>query len=164
MIDKISFVSSVATLILFVLYFIGRIWVINKNSLLLFENFELDYQHDSTVEYKNLYDIGGNELITISSQQGFNWLKVYEIEYKENKMYLTRKKLAMTHKLLNINEKLYIKIDVPCGRPRYWVEYERFDYIRGRFYIGFDGRFGGLHAGNFKNRKTLKSYFYYICK
>lgn len=167
MIEWISYLSSIATLILFILYFIGRIWVINKNKKLLFENFELEYTESADkVERKNQYDLGGLELITISSPQGLNWVKVYKVKFdiKKNKMVIAEKEPVVYHKFLNVNEKIYIKDTVPCGMPVYRIEYERFDYIQGGFDISLDGMYGGLYKNAFKIKLTIKSFLYYICK
>ena len=167
MIELISYASAIATLILFILYFVGRIWVINKNKKLLFENFSIEYiTEEDKVERKNQYDLGGLELITISSTQGLNWIKVYKVEFdsKSNKMVIKNKEPLIYHNLLNVNENLYIKDTIPCGMPIYRIEYERFDYIQGKFEVGFDGEYGGLSKIDFKIKLTIKSYLYYICK
>lgn len=166
MIQIISAISSIATLILFILYFIGRIWAINKNKKMLYEEFTLDYLSETSGIKKNEYDLGGNDLLTISSAQGLNWIKLYEVEYcdKKNKFKCISKEPVINHKLLSVNEKMYIKTLVPCGIPRYMIKFERTDYIVGRFYIGFNGKYGGLSMVDYKSKPTLKGYLYYICK
>ncbi|HAT4166096.1 TPA: hypothetical protein ACOTHO_002425 [Clostridium perfringens] len=166
MMGLVSYLSSVATLILFILYFIGRIWVINRNKKLLLENFELEYLENDDLERKNQYNLGGSELITISSTQGINWLKIYRVKFdsKKNKMVIVDKNPVIYHKFLNVNEKLYIKDNIPCGIPMYRIEYERLDYIQGEFDISLDGKYGGLFMDDFKSKLTIKSYLYYICK
>lgn len=81
MLEIISYASSIATLILFVVYFVGRVWVIHKNKRLLFEKLTLEYIKNNHVERKNQYDLGGKELIAVSSSKGLNWLKIYELKF-----------------------------------------------------------------------------------
>ncbi|WP_346937334.1 hypothetical protein [Clostridium sp.] len=166
MLEIISYASSIATLMLFVIYFIGRVWVIHKNKRLLFEKFALEYIGDDHIERKNQYDLGGKELITVSSSQGLNWLKIYELKFDSvcGEMTVLNKQPVVTHKILNVDEKLYLKTNTPCGIPIYRVRYQRFDYIEGSFDIGVDGKYGGLGMRDYKSKLTLKSYCYYICK
>lgn len=65
-------------------------------------------------------------------------------------MTVLTKQPVVTHKILNVDEKLYLKTNIPCGIPIYKVRYQRFNYIVGMI--------------DCKNKLTLKSYCYYICK
>ncbi|MBU3133405.1 hypothetical protein KPL40_13180 [Clostridium gasigenes] len=166
MFQVISNLSSLVTLFLFLLYIIGRIWTINKNKKLSFEDFKLDYSVNDNLDRRNQYELSGDELITIKSSQGLNWIEVYEVYFdnKKNEVGLKSKKPVISHKLLNINEEMYIKTYVPCGIPCYRIIYQRFDYIVESFDIGMDGKYGGLYKNNFSRKLTLKSYLYYLCK
>lgn len=68
----------------------------------------------------------------------------------------------LVHNNLNINESLYLKVDIPCGIPKNRVVFEKYDYTKASFDIGFDGRFGGMFKNDYKCKVGLKTFLYYL--
>lgn len=167
----IGTISSVATLILFVFYFLGRIWIMLKTKNLMLEDFDVeDIDHCSDVpEDRGIYyDInGGGEIVTIRSSQPILWLNVIPIKYNDDFEDITKKKdkPIVTHRnLIKRNESICLRIDICDGLPVYKVCFQRFDYIIVSFDIEYNGRNGGVSPTNYKMNHTCKSILYLLFK
>ena len=89
--NDIANMSAIATLILFIFYFLGRLWCIRVEKKDLYEKIivrGVDLKdNDLNIEYVN-----GDEIIEIISQKYLNWIKVYAAEYVEGKVKKASKK------------------------------------------------------------------------
>ena len=70
--NNIANVSSIATLILFVFYFIGRWWSSNVEKKDLYE--KIDIQSVDEEEDIDVININGNEIIKVESEKYLNWI------------------------------------------------------------------------------------------
>lgn len=166
MFQVVSNISSVITLFLFIIYIIGRIWAINKSKKICYEEIKLEYIKECNIEGKKIYDLGGNSLIKIISEQGISWIKIYKLSYdeKNNKLIWDNKKTVLDNTFNPVDKEIYLKINVPCGIPTYRIEYERFDYIKDSFNISLNNEYGGIYKSDFKRKVSLKGYMYFFCK
>lgn len=169
--EFLSNISSIMTVFLFLVYFIGRFWTISKDKKINHEKFEVKYitENENFLENDDIdddfiYDLGGNEVIEFKSSMYINWIKVYEINYNENftEWTIDKRKPIFVHKNLNINESIYIKTFIPEVFCQHRIEYERYDYTKVGFNLGCDGRQKILAKGFFKSKLTFKGYLYYL--
>ena len=167
---RASSYANFCTLFLFLLFVIGKIWILQRNKNLYKE--KLNYLIvDVEEEFDRQFLLGEMETIEISSPDGIYDINVYEIK-KWNKNYtkIKNKKLIdkkyednIQHPLkLNKDEKVYIRIDLPEGPPVYQVEIIKYDYSKITIALSSNGKVGGL-VNNAKTKRGLRSYLYYLC-
>lgn len=164
-------ISSVATLVLFVFYFIGRFWAIKKRSTLMLEDFELE-NIPNTTELENnadyYYELDGSrygEIISMHSKQPLLWVKVFSPVYDENGHSISAKKVnevASFDGIIPEGKPIYLKTDILEGFPRYKVVFRRFDYFIGSFEIACNGRVGGMSPLNYTLKPSIKGFLYYL--
>lgn len=164
-------IASVATLVLFIFYFIGRVWVIIKEKVLIRETFgfeNIGFDEEPSEERENYYDInGGGEIISITSEVPILWLKVIPIQYSDNWVDITPKRATpiIEHKeIIKSNCPIFFRTNIPEGFPTYKIRLCRFDYIMVSFDIAYNGRSGGMAPANYQISHTLRSYLYYLLK
>ncbi len=164
--EMIGDLSAIATLILFIFYFLGRIWSLRINKKFLYEKIELDgLANDEYKNQKRFYKINGDEVLKIVSAQYLNWIKIYSVSYSLKKQKFHKKtELIQTISDININEPIYISVIIPEGIPNIMIKYQRFDYIIGEFLVKFDGRGIGYSGKDYKFKNTLNTYIYYLVK
>ncbi|MFD3261368.1 hypothetical protein ACE3MQ_22495 [Paenibacillus lentus] len=162
LISTISFISSISTLILFIAYIFGRLYMIKKVQFTLPVNIDLSYQGEiEGLKVVNEYDLGANnsETIYLYSSEPLRWIKIYEYDYENSE----NGTLVIQHDLLKDGYAIKINTYLPCGVPNYILEYQRFDYIQGQMLIGENGKNGVLEE-HLSTKYTLRSYFYYLVK
>ena len=110
--NDIANMSAIATLILFIFYFLGRLWCIRVEKKDLYEKIivrGVDLKDDDlNIEYVN-----GDEIIEIISEKYLNWIKVYAAEYVEGKV----KKASKTNSTSERRKSKYPTI--------FWILYSR---------------------------------------
>jgi hypothetical protein len=165
---NLSTISSIATLILFVFYFIGRLFTGMKNLKFKKENFELVPNDDDFDEHENALDLGGHEWFKMSSQEPMNWIKFFKVDYDDAKDSFIKNpsKYIKMFRYISTNDSVHIKTDVPEGIPNLLIEFERFDYIRGDFLVGYDGRTSGIGMCPHRYKMALhfKTILYYLMR
>lgn len=168
--EKASSYANFCTLFLFVIFVIGKIWILRRNKDLYEE--KINYLVvDADEEFNRQFLLGGKEAIEVSSPEGIYDINVYEIK-KWNKNYTKVKKKKPIGKILedniqhplklNKDEKVYIRTDLPETVPTYQVEIIKYDYSKITIALSSNGKVGGL-ANNAKIERGLKSYLYYLC-
>ena len=110
--NDIANISAIATLILFVFYFLGRLWCIRVEKKDLYEKIVVrgvdSKDDDLDIEYVN-----GNEIIEIISEKYLNWIKVYDAEYAEGKVKKANKEPIVQVKDINRNIPRYFGFCIP---------------------------------------------------
>lgn len=164
-------IASVATLVLFVFYFLGRFWSITKEKVCIRESFGLEtvgFDDVPAEDRENYYDInGGGEIVSITSEVPILWMKIIPIQYDENWVDITPKKAAPVveqREPIKSNCPVYLRTNIPEAFPAYKVRFCRYDYMIVSFDIGYNGRHGGMAPVNYRISHTLKSYLYYLLK
>lgn len=160
---NIANIASIATLILFVFYFIGRWWSITIEKKDLYE--KIDIQAVDEEEDLDIINVNGEEIIKMTSEKYLNWIKFYDAIWNGNENAGVEKgALIKKVKNINRNEPMYFKISISDGIPNTIIEYQRSDYIKGSFVVRNDGRGTGYNASDFKLRTTIRSRLYYMLK
>ena len=159
-------IASIVTLILFVIYFIGRIIsliiekkVINERIDVYIDEDDIQNRYKIVDEY--ICEHSGEILIITPLEKAYNWLTINECKYNEkNKEFEKTKELE---KFNNIRNHTSIKINtvLPCGMPLYLIEFERSDYIKGVLVLMSNGK-NGIQEETIKYHHTWKSFIYYF--
>ena len=159
LISTIGFLSSLITMLLFVTYIIGRLLVIKKMEVTMLETLGVSYSGElsgfKVVEEITLGE-DDTESIYLTSIEPLREVKVYEYDAESDKPG----ELVKHCGLLRNGEALKINTYLPCGIPRYLLEYQRFDYVKGTVILAENG-LSGLTL-NEVVKHTLKSYLYYL--
>lgn len=166
----ISQASSIITLILFVIYILGRIWIIYNKRKVNNECFKMLHvdEENQIAEYVNpdrFCDLGDNELSVFSADMYINKFKIYEIKYLDDYSHWEKvnTKPIYTYKGLNSNEKIYIKMNLPCGGPsEYLIEYVRCDYVKVSFIPSYNAFEPYILKHYYKSKMTFLGYLYYF--
>lgn len=159
----IGFISSISTLILFFMYFIGKFIIIKSNQSLIRDKIEAVYNNDAIDTYKIVesYDVGGEERLIITSINGINYIKCYKQNYDCETCKLTNAELVFEHGFLNIGNSIEINTVLVEGIPQYKIEYETSDFMIGEMYLQYNGK-NGIASECVRIKHTLKSYIYYL--
>ncbi|RHQ88777.1 hypothetical protein [Clostridium sp. AF21-20LB] len=163
-----SGLANFCTIILFVLFVIGKIWILKRNMPLYNENFEYILV-DKDEEFNRQFLLGEKETIKLSSPDGIYDIIVYVLNRTEKgKPKRTRISSALEdgiqHPLkLNKNEPVYLRMDLPCGMPDYQLEIIKYDYVKLIVELGANGKVGGIWV-NVKVRCGVRSLLYYLCQ
>ncbi len=162
MIDRIGHISSIITLVSFMLYLVGRAIRIRLAKEFRTVNIEVIYNQES--HSKSSYKIVGeyyigddySEKVIIFPDEHLRWVKIYACESGAK-----RGKLVAQHGLLKKGHAICIYTYLPCGIPSFLVEFQRHDYIKGKFYIAANNKNGILET-QVELFYNLASYLYYL--
>lgn len=165
-------ISAIATLTLFIIYFIGRVITIFM---------ERDICHDEIkflpIDHMDKYDIVEeletftiNEnmqeefpsTVILTSKQGIRNISVFELVY-DNELNEMKKsaKTITTYDFLNIGQSFAIKTFVPELIPRYRIVYHTQDFKKVTLNISENLK-SGVASEMLHPKHTFKSVFYYL--
>lgn len=168
--ENASVISNFCTIILFLLFVIGKIWILLRNKNLYNENFKYKVLKKRK-EYNRQFLLGKQDIIAISSPDGIYDINIFSIKRNKNAKICKRIKIpakmedGIQHPLkLNKNEKVYVKTDLPCGMPNYQIEIVKYDYVKIVAELGINGKEGGFELNNVKIKHGIRSFLYYLCK
>ena len=159
-------IASIATLILFVFYFIGRIiTIVRKRDVfeddLRMMDSEFDESKFDIVETFDLEDEPYNTFI-LTTKQGIYDLAVYEILYDHESNCIGRKELEnCSYKFLNIDQSLAFRVTSPEIFTTYEVEYYTPDYKRVTIKL-WDNPKNGVLSESAKPQNTFKSIMFHL--
>ena len=163
----LSDLASFATLVLFVIYFIGRVITIMIEKNIKYENIERFFSEaDIPSELKIIdefkCDENSNDIIIIMpTTKSYNWVKIYECNYNEkNNRLVKTKKIYNSERIYN-DHALRIDTIITCGIPNYILEFERCDYMKGELILQENGK-NGIEEELLVFKHTLKSILYYL--
>lgn len=164
MVSVIGLISSITTLIVFLMYIVGKFYAIKKAEMFLAESFFVGYDNETsdiniTKEINLDEDLQGNETIYLVPREPIRDISFYHYDWEKNKEGTFIKNVGS----LRTGEALCIYTYLPCGIPNYIVKYTRFDYVKGRLILGEDGR-GLTNYRTPEIKHTWKSYFYHLVK
>lgn len=169
MINIIGFIASMATLILFVIYFIGRYWTIkttrwiceekitilsddNVSSYNIIESFDLSNEHQKSVPRQ----------ILLTSVQGIYDFKIYKCQFDLIKG-ITSKEEIYNVPFVNIGNSIEITVYLPEYGPDYIIEFTTNDYRQVTKEL-VDNMKNGVISEEFTAKHTVKSIFYHLFK
>lgn len=165
-IEKIGFVSSLVTLMLFVTYIIGKLFIISQMKITISENVYISCNDEpSDLRVVDEYNLGVNnsEQVYIVSSEAIWWIKIYESVFDEKLNTCIKRNLILEHGLLKNGLAIKLNTFLPCTLPRYIIEYQRFDYIIGELPLSSNGR-NGVYEEQLHIKHTFKSMLYYLVK
>ena len=170
MIDIISLVASLATLLLFIFYFVGRIWSIRirKNEVhekVVFLENDLDEQElDILINRKLFYSFGDEVVAKIIFEQPIRWVKVCKTDHIYSDEQSVQEDIVLhTVTDLSAGSVFYVQATIPDVFQPYWIEYERYDYSRARIFLVYSGLSGNM-AMITNLALTVKSWAYYLIR
>lgn len=158
-------IGSIATLILFVIYFIGRIMTIFIVKKLYYDEIDLitiDTNRDNynIVSTYTLTENAETSFI-ITSRQGIFDLKIYKYLYDDEVFEQKGVEHIYTHEFLNINESIELETFVSETISLFKVEYLTSDYKKVSFDI-IDYTQAGIITQFVEPKLTLRSFLYYL--
>lgn len=162
LLELIGFTASIMTLILFGTYLIGRYLLIKRMEITFLETIEVARKSEiDRFKVIEEYDLGDDtsESIYLMSTEPIRYIRFYEYDFHK----FNKGKLIKQHDLLKNGQAIQINTYLTCGIPNYIIEYQRYDYIKGKFEVGENGK-NGLVIENLIMKHTVKSIFYYLVK
>lgn len=162
MIEVIGFASSIITLLLFGTYILGRYLMIKRMEVTLLETIEVS--RDGELKGFNVveeFDLGENksESIYLTSTEPIRYIEFYGYDSQRNK----NGKLLQQYGPLKNGQAIKINTYLTCGIPNYVIEYQRFDYVKGRLTLGENGK-NELVAESLEIKHTFKSIFFFLVR
>lgn len=156
--------SSLTTLLVFLMYIVGKIYSIKKTGMFLTESFFVRHDNETsdlniTKEINLDNDVAAHETIYLVPNEPIRDISFYTYDWENDKEGIFIKSVGS----LKTGEALCIYTHLPCGIPNYIIKYERFDYVKGKLVLSEDGK--GLT--NFRTpeiKHTFKSFFYHLVK
>ena len=168
----VGIISSIATLILFVIYFIGRIITIKMEKHIYYDKITFEAPEDVYGKYDIIDEINTvnnsegeatyQTVVVLTSLQGIRDITVYELAY-DNMMNEQKehKKVIASQDFLNIGQSYAIRTIIPEIFPNYRIEYRTQDKRKVTFNIT-DNLKNGVLSEMVEIRHTLCSYIYYL--
>ena len=163
--------ASIATLILFIIYFVGRGITIHRMRDL--ERFDIvvkdkmfDYTEHQIVDEFELPNLSPMEdelcsAIIITSVSGIHSFKVYKRELDEDLNVVGKKLFCQREKMVNIGQSVVLYTFLPEAIARYDIEYHLADYRKVTFPI-VDNMKSGVISEYIIPHHTFKSVLYYL--
>lgn len=164
----LSDIASITTLILFVLYFIGRFIAIIRNrsifpDKIIMESIDFNQGEFDIVETFEMEENPQN-IFVLTSEQGIYHVSVYQILYDNKLNRIGRKKLEkFKWKFLNKGQSLCFCITSPELLTTYEVEYFTPDYRKVTIDL-WDNPKNGVMSESAVPKNTIKSILYYLVK
>lgn len=162
---SISDLASIATLLLFVAYIIGRAFRIHQMKETLTEKyqFEKDFDLDGpkTMPYLELVKDGA--VFSVCSPVGIKQLRAYKAIVLPYQCEAIKGDNIGELKDIKPNEKAFIKVDIPDLYEGCFIDIEKKDGVKISFGIATSGYDNSLIQTHYSLKMTLKSWIYYIC-
>ena len=170
---KLATIASVATLILFVFYIVGRIITIMvtdhiwKDKIVTLKDTQespydiVDEIYENYPPFETSYGI--NQYSLLVSKEGIRNLKVFQAEMADNSLGAKRGKQIFHRVFLNIDQA--IAIYVPLGEvvPYLFIEYTTYDYMRVQI-AWIDNLKNGIFTEHIQPKHTIRSVIYQFLK
>ena len=169
MLDFISLLGSLASIILFIVYFVGRgITIITVERLWKDKIYTgcMDYSSFSIVDSVDIKDHDFRQDTiqgVLVSKEGIRNLRVFSVKDDEHGIPVLKDELIYELDFLNIDEAVAFNIETGDLFPTLIIEYEAFDYMK--VCIEWkDNLKSGVHSERIRPRHTVKSFLYYFCR
>lgn len=167
MTDNVSLIASVATLILFVFYFVGRIITILsvrpvwKDKVILRK---MDYsQYEIVDEITQKEENNGIVYGILLSREGIRDLKIYSVVPSKQGLLTEQGELLYSRKFLNIDQAIAFQYDTGDLFPTLLIEYNTIDYMKVTIEWR-DNLKNGVFSELIQPRYTIRSFFYYLLR
>lgn len=163
----LSDIASIATLILFLFYLIGRcITILTVNHLwkdkVIIGNCE-DTNYGAIEEIRDYNNKNDQPYGYLVSKQGIRDLKVYSAEFIEDSFGTRKGSLLLQVDFLNIDEAVAFYVMPGDLYPTLFVEYTTLDYMK----VSLEWKVNlksGVFSEFVRPKHTIKSFFYYFLR
>ena len=157
-------IASIATLVTFLLYAVGKVVTIVRATALMSEEFGVSLEDEFHGDGSDYYDVdGGGEVLSITSAVPIVSIKLISVIYDGEKNKLKKGPTSTKHRLRpKRDSRVFLRMSIPEGIPNYRVKIRRFDGTNVTFYVGYNGRCGGMSPIDYKISHTLWSILYYV--
>ena len=162
-------IASIATLILFIIYFIGRIITITIEKNIRLESIDtFEFEEQIPKNIKIVDEFRENEnykeiLILTPKVNYYNWIKVYSCKYDEKTNRIKKGKELYKTGIINNNTSFRFDTIISHGIPRYIIEFERNNFIKGDIEVVYNGK-NGVQEELIKYHHSVKSIIYILFK
>ena len=169
MLEIISLLGSLASIILFIVYVVGRgITIIMVERLWKDKIYTgcMDYSSFSIVDSVGIQGQGfQRDTIqgVLVSKEGIRNLRVFNVKEDRNRIPCVKGEEIYKLDFLNIDEALAFYVETGELFPALIIEYEAFDYMKVRIEWR-DNLKSGVHSEEIRPRHTVKSFLYYFCR
>ncbi|MPM46234.1 hypothetical protein SDC9_92932 [bioreactor metagenome] len=163
--NQIAFASSIATLLLFCIYFIGRIITILSVKKIWRDKVILGINDYSQYE---IVDIVGDEVSAeprivgiLLSREGMRNVTVYSVVADTDGLLTQKGKTIYTNEFLNIDQAIAFSIETGDLFPSLFIEYTSLDYMKIRMEWR-DNLKNGVYSELVWPAHTVRSFLYYL--
>ena len=161
-------IASIATLVLFVFYFVGRAIAIVRNRNVFLDDIRIEHSDfdQSKLDIVECFKLEPNpyNAFVLTSEQGIYDLSVYQILYDEDCHRTGRKKVeGFTYDFLNKGQSLAFFLTSPELFVTYEVEYYTQDYKKVTISL-WDNPKNGVMSESAIPQNTFKSVMYNLVK
>lgn len=159
-------IASIATLILFVFYFVGRVLTIIRNRDIFSDELKIesaDFNKEG-IDIVETFDIEDNpyNAFILTSKQGIYDLTVYKIIYDDKFNRIKRIELKeYKYGFLNLGQSLEFRITSPEFLTTYEVEYYTPDYKRVTIAL-WDNPKNGVMSESANPKNTFRSIMFHL--
>ena len=159
-------IASIATLILFVFYFIGRMIIIIRNRSVFLDEFKMEEVsfNRGGFDIVKTFELERNPVnaFILTSRNGIYNLSVYRIQYSDDLKFVTREQMKdYKYDFLNIGQSLEFLATSPELRPLYEVEYYTPDYKKVIVSL-WDNPKNGIMSESATPQITFKSVLFHL--
>ncbi len=165
-----NILASIATILLFFVYFLGRIITICSVKKILKERFIMDVDYNSLGDYDIVDeveccqpDMVSNYIGIILSTEGMRNIKVYSVKGNSDGLMMLKDKMIYNRDFLNIGQALAVHQETGDLFPTLIIEYETIDYMKVTIEWR-DNLKNGVFSEEIYPKHTLKSFLYYLCR
>ena len=170
----ISNISSITTLVLFVLYFIGRLAFMKKDKNILYDEVDSVFGYDFNIlnkKYKviDIYQLSDenpdtSSAVIITSINGIREIVAHSCKYNSKKNKIIKgKELERHNYFLQPGHSVVFIAYLPEIFPEFVIEYETNDFVKCRL-LGTDNMKSGVFDEFIEKRYSFKSYLYGMIK
>lgn len=163
--ELISNICSVITVLLFVIYIIGRSMTIWSQRDLYFDKIEVKPSTSDLREYEIIERVylkkPINNVAIITSKEGIRDLRIIEYKYDKGYNEVIETKVIKQYPILKIGQSVAIYFDMPEIFPYYKIEYHTGDYRKVDFDLWVNMK-NGIVSETVYPRHTCKSVLYYF--
>ena len=162
--EFVGLISSIATLVLFVLYFIGRFIRFFLSKSLIAEKiyfYEVEDLPSDFIIVEHFVMDETSAKFCLVFPNGARRVRCYEYSYDESQNKYVKENVAFEYGNLNIDESISIQAELAECFMKYEIEYLRNDYILSKFSLLENG-YNGILNQNITNKATLRGILYYM--
>lgn len=151
----VSQIASITTLSLATLGIIGKIWYVKK--ILKKKDISFDVSYDK-MEGK----LDENERLYINCDSFLNYIKIYQVTWSENHSEIVDQKLIYEKENISSSQTLIIDCDIDGEFPKYLLEYEKEDYIKGELLLRASEKTKGIDKEHLNQKVSFKTILYHF--